>query len=199
MQTRRAFLNHLVAPRPSLQQGSELIRKKSASPVELTQECLNRIEKFNPSLNAYITVMGEQALAQARELETERQSGRWRGPLHGVPIGLKDLIDTAGVRTTAASAIFADRVPAEDAEVVRRLKAAGAVIIGKLNMHEFAYGATSVPSHFGAVHNPWSLDRIAGGSSGGSAAAVAAGVCYGALGSAPGGSTPHRAPILGSR
>ena len=188
MPTRRAFFNQLLAAGPSLQQVSELIRKKSASPVELTQECLKRIEKLNPSLNAYITVMGEQALAQARELEAERQSGKWRGPLHGVPIGLKDLIDTAGVRTTAASAVFADRVPTEDAEIVRRLKAAGAVLVGKLNMHEFAYGATSVPSHYGAVHNPWNLDRIAGGSSGGSAAAVAAELCYGALGSDTGGS-----------
>jgi aspartyl-tRNA(Asn)/glutamyl-tRNA(Gln) amidotransferase subunit A len=188
MQTRRTFLNQLLATGPSLQQVSELIRKKSASPVELTRECLKRIEKFNPSLNAYITVMSEQALAQAQELEAERQSGKWRGPLHGVPIGLKDLIDTAGVRTTAASAIFANRVPNEDAEVVRRLKAAGAVLVGKLNMHEFAYGATSVPSHFGPVHNPWNLDRIAGGSSGGSGAAVAAELCYGALGSDTGGS-----------
>src|SRR5579871_242559 len=188
MQTRRDFLNQLLATGPSLQQVSELVRKKSASPVELTQACLKRIEKFNPALNAYITVMGEQALARARELEAERQSGKWRGPLHGIPIGLKDLIDTAGVRTTAASAIFADRVPSEDAEVVRRLKAAGAVLVGKLNMHEFAYGATSVPSHFGAVHNPWNPDRIAGGSSGGSAAAVAAGLCYAALGSDTGGS-----------
>ena len=188
MQTRRDFFSQLLAAGPSLQQVSELIRKKSASPVELTQECLKRIEKLNPSLNAYITVMGEQALAQARELEAERQRGKWRGPLHGVPIGLKDLIDTAGVRTTAASAIFANRVPTEDAEVVQRLKAAGAVLVGKLNMHEFAYGATSVPSHYGPVHNPWNLDRIAGGSSGGSAAAVAAELCYGALGSDTGGS-----------
>ena len=188
MQTRRDFLNQLLATGPSLQQVSELVRKKSASPVELTQACLKRIEKFNPALNAYITVMGEQALARARELEAERQSGKWRGPLHGIPIGLKDLIDTAGVRTTAASAIFADRVPSEDAEVVRRLKAAGAVLVGKLNMHEFAYGATSVPSHFGPVHNPWKLDHLAGGSSGGSAAAVSAELCYGALGSDTGGS-----------
>src|SRR5579862_8364808 len=197
MPTRRAFFNQLLAAGPSLQQVSELIRKKSASPVELTQACLKRIEKFNPALNAYITVMGEQALARARELEAERQSGKWRGPLHGIPIGLKDLIDTAGVRTTAASAIFADRVPSEDAEVVRRLKAAGAVLVGKLNMHEFAYGATSVPSHFGPVHNPWKLDHIAGGSSGGSAAAVSAELCYGALGSDTGGSIRQPAAYCG--
>jgi aspartyl-tRNA(Asn)/glutamyl-tRNA(Gln) amidotransferase subunit A len=197
MQTRRAFLGQLMATAPTLQQVSELIRKKSASPVELTEECLKRIDKLNPALNAYITVMREQALAQARELESERQSGKWRGPLHGVPIGLKDLIDTAGVRTTAASAIYANRVPSEDAEVVRRLKAQGAVLIGKLNMHEFAYGGTSVPSHYGPVHNPWKLEYIAGGSSGGSAAAVAAGMCYGALGSDTGGSIRQPAAYCG--
>ena len=114
--------------------------------------------------------------------------GRWRGPLHGIPVGLKDLFDTAGVRTTGASALFADRIPTEDAEVVRRLKAAGAVIVGKQNMHEFALGATSAASHFGPVHNPWNRDYVAGGSSGGSAAAVAASLCYGALGSDTGGS-----------
>src|SRR6202020_2940683 len=116
--------------------------------TQLVQACLARVAKYNPQLNAFITVMGDQALQQARELDAEAQAGKWRGPLHGVPIGLKDLFDTAGVRTTAASAVFADRIPTEDAEVVRRLKAGGAVIIGKLNMHEFAYGATSVPSHF---------------------------------------------------
>ena len=172
----------------TLQQASEMIRKKSVSPVELTRACLERIERLNPTLNAFITVTAEQALAQARVLEAEQRGGHWRGPLHGIPIALKDLFDTAGVRTTAASAVFADRVPGEDAEVVRRLKAVGAISLGKLNMHEFAYGDTSVPTHYGAVHNPWKLDHIAGGSSGGSGAAVAAGLCYGALGSDTGGS-----------
>jgi aspartyl-tRNA(Asn)/glutamyl-tRNA(Gln) amidotransferase subunit A len=115
-----------------------------------------------------------------------------------MPLALKDLIDTAGIRTTAASAVFKDRIPTEDAEVVRRLKAAGAVLLGKLNMHEFAYGGTSVPSHFGAVHNPWNPDRIAGGSSGGSAAAVAAGLCFGALGTDTAASVRPRLPIAGS-
>jgi aspartyl-tRNA(Asn)/glutamyl-tRNA(Gln) amidotransferase subunit A len=170
--------------RLTLAEASDHLNKKTVSPVELTQACLQRIERLNPMLNAFITVTAEAALGQARELER----GPRRSPLHGIPIALKDLIDTAGVRTTAGSAIFADRVPAEDAEVVRRLKAAGAVILGKLNMHEFAYGDTSVVSHFGPVHNPWNRDRIAGGSSGGSAAAVAAGLCYGALGSDTGGS-----------
>ncbi|MBZ5601708.1 MAG: amidase [Acidobacteriia bacterium] len=172
----------------SIAEASARIRQRSVTSTQLTEACLARIEKYNPRVNAFITVMSDRALAQARDLDAEQRAGKFRGPLHGIPIGLKDLIDTEGVRTTAASAVFADRIPKEDAEVVRKLKAAGAVLIGKLNMHEFAYGATSVPSHFGPVHNPWKLDHIAGGSSGGSAAAVAARLCFGALGSDTGGS-----------
>jgi aspartyl-tRNA(Asn)/glutamyl-tRNA(Gln) amidotransferase subunit A len=167
---------------------SELIRTKKTSPVEVTRVMLQRIEKLNPILNAYITVTSEQAMKSAQEAEKEIQQGKWRGPLHGVPLALKDLFDTAGVRTTAASALFKDRVPEQDAEVARRLKAAGAVLLGKLNMHEFAYGGTSIISYFGPVHNPWGLTYSTGGSSGGSAAAVAAGLCFGALGSDTGGS-----------
>ena len=181
----------------TLRQAAEAVRKKSASPVELTQACLKRIERLNPQLNAFITVTGEQALADARALEAEQQKGKFRGPLHGVPIALKDNIDTAGVRTTAGSALFADRVPSEDAEVVRRLKAAGAVFLGKLNLHEFAAGGTSVVTYFGAVHNPWKRDRSPGGSSGGSAAAVAARLCYGALGTDTGGSIRQPAAFCG--
>jgi len=172
----------------SIREASELIRKKKASPVELTNACLARIDRMNPALNAFITVMSESALEQARTAETEVMRGNWKGPLHGIPIALKDLFDTAGVRTTGGSGVFKDRIPTEDAEVVRRLKAAGAVLVGKTNMQEFAFGGTSLISYFGAVRNPWEPGYIARGSSGGSAAAVAAGLCYGALGSDTAGS-----------
>jgi len=172
----------------TLKEASDLLRRKVASPVDLTHACLKRIERCNNALNAFITVASEQALQSAREAEAEQRRGKWRGPLHGIPISLKDNIDTAGIRTTAASELFKDRVPTEDAEVVRRLKKAGAVLLGKTNLHEFAYGGTSDIGYFGAVHNPWALDHIAGGSSGGSAAAVAANLCYGSLGTDTGGS-----------
>ena len=146
----------------SIAEASDLIRRKEISPVELTTSCLARIEQLNPTLNAFITIMHDSALAEAREAEEEIHAGNWRGPLHGIPIGLKDLIDTAGVKTTCGSALFKDRVPTEDAEIVRRLKNAGAVLIGKQNMQEFAYGGTSTSSYFGPVHNPWDRERIAG-------------------------------------
>jgi aspartyl-tRNA(Asn)/glutamyl-tRNA(Gln) amidotransferase subunit A len=184
-------------PSMSLWEASELVRTKLVSPKELTAGCLARIERLNPTLNAFITVTAEQAMTTAQLAEAEIMKGRWRGPLHGIPVGLKDVFDTQGVRTTAASAFFADRVPTTDAEVVRRLKAAGAVILGKQNMHEFAFGASSVASHFGAVHNPWNQDYVAGGSSGGSAAAVAACLCYGAIGSDTGGSIRQPASLCG--
>ena len=173
------------------------LRRKKLSPVDLTRACLARIERLNPKLNAFITVAADQALRDASEAEREIRAGRWRGPLHGVPVALKDLFDTAGMRTTAASAQYAQRVPNEDAEVVRRLKAAGAVLLGKLNMDEFAYNFTSETSHFGASHNPWSLAHSPGGSSGGSAIAVAAGLCYAALGSDTGGSIRLPASFCG--
>jgi len=181
----------------SLSEAAELLRQKKLSPVELTTACLKRIEQLNPQLNAFITVTPESAMAEAREAEKEIQHGDWRGPLHGIPIALKDLFDTAGVKTTCASAVFADRVPSEDAAVVQRLKRAGAVLLGKQNMQEFAYGGTSVASHYGPVHNPWDLTRIARGSSGGSAVAVAAGMCFAALGSDTGGSVRQPAAFCG--
>src|SRR5205085_1332594 len=161
----------------TIAEASELLRRKKISPVELTTSCLARIEQLNPTINAFITVMHDSALDQARKAEDEIRAGNWRGSLHGIPIGLKDLIDTAGVKTTCASALFAERIPTKDAEVVRRLKSAGAVLIGKQNLQEFAYGGTSTSSYFGPVHNPVNVERIAGGSSGGSAAAVATGMC----------------------
>jgi aspartyl-tRNA(Asn)/glutamyl-tRNA(Gln) amidotransferase subunit A len=181
----------------SIVETSELLRKRELSPVELTKNCLARIEKLNPTLNAFITVTAESALAQARSAESEILQGRWRGPLHGIPLALKDLIDTAGVRTTAASALFKDRVPAEDAEIVRRLNNAGAVLLGKQNLHEYAYGGSSMISYYGEVRNPWNPACIAGGSSGGSAASVAAGLVYGAIGTDTAGSVREPAALCG--
>jgi aspartyl-tRNA(Asn)/glutamyl-tRNA(Gln) amidotransferase subunit A len=181
----------------SIVETSELLRKRELSPVELTKECLAQIEKLNPTLNAFITVTADSALQQARTAEDEIGRGHWRGPLHGIPVALKDLIDTAGVRTTAASAVFKNRIPAEDAEVVRHLKNAGAVLLGKNNLHEFAYGGSSMISYYGEVRNPWNPAHIAGGSSGGSAAAVAAGLCYGAIGTDTAGSVREPAALCG--
>ena len=172
----------------TLAAASRRIRDRSVTSVALTEACLARINSYNPMINAFITVLREQALAQARTLDVEAKAGKFRGPLHGIPLALKDNIDTAGIRTTAASAVFDDRVPTEDAEVARRLKLAGAVIVGKANLHEFAFGGTSATSYFGPVRNPWSLARNPGGSSGGSAAAVAMDCCFGALGTDTGGS-----------
>jgi aspartyl-tRNA(Asn)/glutamyl-tRNA(Gln) amidotransferase subunit A len=176
---------------------SRRLRQREISAVEITQECLERIERLNPALNAFITVMSESALEDARRADAEIQRGEWRGPLHGVPVALKDLIDTAGVRTTAASALYKDRVPKQDADVVRRLRQAGAVILGKNNLHEFAYGGSSLISYFGDVHNPWDVGRIAGGSSGGSAAAVVAGLAYAAIGTDTAGSIREPAALCG--
>ena len=174
--------------RLSLMEASARIRSRAVTPTQLVEACLARIQTYNPKVNAFITVMRDYALAQAKELEAEQRAGKFRSPLHGIPIALKDNIDTAGVRTTAASAVFDDRVPKEDAEVTKRLKAAGAIFIGKANLHEFAFGGTSATSYYGPVRNPWALERNPGGSSGGSAAAVASDLCFGALGTDTGGS-----------
>jgi len=181
----------------SITEISELIRRREVSPIDLVRECLERIRQLNPTLNAFITVMAESALVAAGQAEKEIYSGNWRGPLHGVPIGLKDLIDTAGVHTTGASAVFENRVPAEDADVVKKLKAAGAIIIGKQNLHEFAYGGSSLVSHFGPVRNPVNPEFIAGGSSGGSVAAVGSAMCYAAIGTDTAGSIREPAALCG--
>jgi aspartyl-tRNA(Asn)/glutamyl-tRNA(Gln) amidotransferase subunit A len=169
-------------------EGVRWCAQKVCLTVELTQACLSRIEELNPILNAYITITADYALTRARELETERQRGRWPRPAPRDPHCLERSYRHGWDQDHRGERGVADRVPSDDASVVHRLKKAGAVILGKLNMHEVAMGVTSVQSHFGAVRNPWRLDRIADGSSGGSAAAVAAELCYGALGSDTGGS-----------
>jgi aspartyl-tRNA(Asn)/glutamyl-tRNA(Gln) amidotransferase subunit A len=181
----------------TLLEASELVRKKSVSPVELTRACLERIEQLNPGLNAFITVTADLALEQAHRAEAEIQHGKWKGPLHGIPIALKDLVDTVGVPTTAASAVFRERMPSEDAEIVRRLKAAGAVLLGKLNLHEFAYGGSGIIGAFPAARNPRNPELTTGGSSSGSAAAVAAELCYAAIGSDTAGSIRLPAALCG--
>ena len=153
----------------SIEQAGRLIRSGDLSPVELVRAYLGRIERLDSRVNAFITVAHERALTRARHLETELASGYWRGPLHGIPIALKDNIDTADMLTTAGSAVFADRIPDENAEIVNRLERAGAIVLGKLNMDEFAFGRSS--ARFGRVGNPWDFNRITGGSSSGPAAA----------------------------
>jgi aspartyl-tRNA(Asn)/glutamyl-tRNA(Gln) amidotransferase subunit A len=186
----------------SIAQIGKLFRTRKLSPVELTRLLLDRIEKLNPVLNAYITVCRESALEQAARSEAEllskaRGKRRDRGPLHGIPISLKDNIYTKDVGTTAGSNILREFVPLRDAPVAAALKKIGAILLGKTNMHEFAYGVTCNNPHFGPVRNPWDHQRIAGGSSGGSAAALAAGMCFGSVGTDTGGSIRIPAALCG--
>lgn len=183
-----ASTSHQQLPYSDLAAASQAVQTKEASPVDLTQACLDRIERLNPKVNAFITVTPDTAIEEARKAEAEIKRGEWKGPLHGMPLAVKDLIETAEVKTTAASKVLANNVTREDAEVVRRLRSAGAVLLGKLNLHEFAYGGSGVIGHFGPAKNPWNLEHITGGSSSGSAAAVAAGLCYGAIGTDTAGS-----------
>jgi aspartyl-tRNA(Asn)/glutamyl-tRNA(Gln) amidotransferase subunit A len=181
----------------TLSDAAELLRLKKTSSVKLTEACLARIEKLNPILNAFITVTAESALREAHVAHEEISAGRYRGALHGIPIALKDLIDTEGVRTTAGSGVYLNRIPERDATVVRRLREAGAIFLGKLNLHEFAYGGSGVISQFGPVRNPWDVSKTTGGSSSGSAAAVAAGMCFAALGTDTAGSIRLPAAFCG--
>src|ERR1700687_768315 len=164
------------------------LRRKQLSPVDATRAVLERIEKLNPTVNAFTTLCPEEALIAAHNAEREIQHGHYRGPLHGVPIGVKDLYDTAGIRTTYGSGMFRTHVPARDATIVTKLKAAGAVMVGKTATHELGLGLTTNNFFFGPTRNPWNLDHVPGGSSGGSAAAVAADMCFAATGSDGGGS-----------
>ena len=162
----------------SIAELSRRIHEQAVSPVEVVEACLRRIETLNPALNAFITVMADDARDQAKAAEAEIKAGQWRGPLHGLPVAVKDFYDTAGVATTAGFGPFKDRVPDTDAEAVKRLRQAGAIVIGKTNMDALGMATTGLTSYFGPVRNPWNSDYVTGGSSAGSAAAVAAGLCF---------------------
>jgi len=185
----------------SISELSRLFRARKLSPVELTKHLLHRIERLNPELNAYLTITADLALAQARQAESElcstKKSRRDRGPLHGIPLSLKDNIYTAGVRTTAGGKFLSDFIPERDAAVVSKLKSAGAILLGKTNLHEFAYGVTTNNPHYGPARNPWDTKRVPGGSSGGAAAAVASGLCVAAIGTDTGGSVRIPASLCG--
>jgi aspartyl-tRNA(Asn)/glutamyl-tRNA(Gln) amidotransferase subunit A len=172
----------------TIEEAGRQLRTRGISSVELTEQCLRTISRLNPVLNAFLTVTAELALRQAKAADEAFARGEDRGPLQGIPFAAKDIFDTAGVRTTYGSRIFAEHVPASDAELIRILGDSGAVLVGKVGLHEFAYGITSANPHFGAVRNPWDPERIPGGSSGGSGAAVAAGMALMALGTDTGGS-----------
>ena len=181
----------------TIREASELISRRELSPVELTRAFLDRIEVTDDRLHSFITLLSEQALEQARTAEAEIIAGGYKGPLHGIPIALKDLYDTAGVRTTSGSRVDTDRVPVEDCTAYARLKASGAVLLGKLAMHEFALGGPDWTTGFEPARNPWNLDHITGGSSSGSGSAVASGQAMGALGSCTGGSIRGPASLCG--
>ena len=175
---------------------SDMIRRKEISPVGLTLAYLNRIDALNGRLGAFITVMREHALSQARQAERSIQAGDYLGPLHGIPVAIKDIIYTRGVLTSAGSRVLADHVPDEDSTLVERLNEAGAVLLGKLNLSEFAIGGT-INHPYGVPRNPWNTDHTAGGSSSGSGIAVAGGLSAGALGSDTGGSIRGPASFCG--
>lgn len=172
----------------SVDEAASLLRRKELSPVDLVNASLARIERWNPELHAFLTVLAEPARRRAKLAEKEILHGSDRGPLHGIPISLKDNYYTRGIRTTAGSKILSDFVPETDSHVAARLARAGAILLGKTNLHEFAYGITGENPHFGSSRNPWATDRITGGSSGGSAVAVATGMGFASMGTDTGGS-----------
>ena len=173
------------------------IKAREVSPVEVTEAALAQVDRFQPTLNSFITILADQAMKQAKEEETALVRGQYKGPLHGIPIGLKDNLATARIRTTVGTKVLAGNVPDKDAQVVTQCRRAGAIILGKENMEEFAAGSTSNNPHYGAVHNPWDLDRIPGGSSGGGGANVAACVTFASLGTDLGGSVRGPAHVCG--
>lgn len=202
LEASRKRVGRSEAPEPdlaflSIDEVARLIRTKAISPVELLEHVLARVERLNPKINAFITVLADEARRAARLAEREILRGRYRGLLHGLPISLKDNFWTRGVRTTAGSSILRDFVPDADSTVARRLARAGAILIGKTNLHEFAYGVTTENPHFGPARNPWALEHIPGGSSGGSAAAIAAGLGFGSMGTDTGGSIRIPAALCG--
>ncbi|MCD5403955.1 MAG: Asp-tRNA(Asn)/Glu-tRNA(Gln) amidotransferase GatCAB subunit A, partial [Dehalococcoidia bacterium] len=176
---------------------SKLVEKKEVSPVEIIDAHLARIEATEPVLNSFITLLAEESRTAARQAEKDIQAGRYKGPLHGIPVGLKDLYNTAGVRTTSGSKIFDNFIPEEDCTVADKFHQAGAILLGKLNMHQFAYGPTGENPDYGHMHNPWDPDRVTGGSSGGSGSAAAAGQCTITTGSDTGGSIRIPAALCG--
>ncbi len=181
----------------TIREAGGLMQRRELSPVELTRAFLDRIEATDGELHSFITVLHDSALEEARAAESEIMAGNYKGPLHGVPIALKDLYDTAGVLTTAGSRVYIDRVPTEDATTTARLKAAGSILLGKLAMHEFALGGPDFTTPFAPARNPWNLDHITGGSSSGSGSAVSSGQAMGALGSCTGGSIRGPASLCG--
>jgi aspartyl-tRNA(Asn)/glutamyl-tRNA(Gln) amidotransferase subunit A len=194
-----------VAPMPSsdlhyatIEQLAPALQRQELSPVELIETVLERVERLDRRLGVFITVMGDQARTEARKADESIRRGEYRGPLHGIPVSLKDLYNTAGVRTTCGSKILADFVPREDATSVARLRQAGAIIIGKNNLHEFAFGPTGINPHYGTTRNPWDEERVPGGSSGGSGVAVAVGMGCASLGSDTGGSIRIPASLCGT-
>jgi aspartyl-tRNA(Asn)/glutamyl-tRNA(Gln) amidotransferase subunit A len=176
---------------------SKAVFAREFSPLELTDAYLTRIEHLNPRINAYITVTAERARDDAKRATEELAAGRSRGPLHGVPLALKDLYETAGIRTTGGGKIHSDHVPATDCTAARRLRDAGTILLGKLNTHEYAYGVTTTNPHYGPTRNPWNLEHIPGGSSGGSGAAIAAGLATATMGTDTGGSIRMPASVCG--
>jgi aspartyl-tRNA(Asn)/glutamyl-tRNA(Gln) amidotransferase subunit A len=185
-------LHHLT-----IHEAGQLLKNGELSPVELTQAFFDRIADTDDRLHSFITLLNEEAMSEARAAEAEIRSGRYRGPLHGIPIALKDLYDTAGIRTTSGSRVDIDRVPAADSTPTARLKEAGSILLGKLAMHEFALGGPDWTTPFEPACNPWNLDHITGGSSSGSASAVSSGQAMGALGSCTGGSIRGPASLCG--